>query len=180
MNPQTANTIQLRDIHLPDAISWWPPAIGWWILLALILLSLYLLPKLYRRLTYVSLNTLCLKDLEIIQSAYKAEKNALESIQALSKLLRQISMTYNDRDKVAHLTGEQWTNTLNALTEKDYFTDEHKKQLMNAPYQKESNIDIEGLFTVTQQWIKALPSIKSYKKSQPKNEIANTSPGVSL
>ena len=23
---------QLRDIHLPEAVSWWPLAIGWWVL----------------------------------------------------------------------------------------------------------------------------------------------------
>lgn len=31
---------QLRDIHLPEAIGWWPPAPGWWILALLLLVSI--------------------------------------------------------------------------------------------------------------------------------------------
>ena len=28
----TTTQLDLRDIHLPEAIGWWPPAIGWWLL----------------------------------------------------------------------------------------------------------------------------------------------------
>ena len=44
---------QLRDIHLPQAVHWWPPAPGWWLVAALVLaltvwLSRYLQAR-YRR-----------------------------------------------------------------------------------------------------------------------------------
>ena len=28
---------QLRDIHLPDAVSWWPIAWPWWLMLSLLI-----------------------------------------------------------------------------------------------------------------------------------------------
>jgi len=30
----------LHDIHMPEAIGWWPPAPGWWLLLGLVFISI--------------------------------------------------------------------------------------------------------------------------------------------
>ena len=55
---------QLRDIHLPEAISMWPPAPGWWVISALALSGLFILTgffirrhrsRLYRRQALESL-----------------------------------------------------------------------------------------------------------------------------
>ena len=45
------NLPELRDIHLPEGVSAFPPAYGWWVILfgVLLLFGLYELWKLWRR-----------------------------------------------------------------------------------------------------------------------------------
>ena len=63
MNPADP-LAQLRDIHLPEPVSWWPPAPGWWIVLLLslaaVVLVIYYLRKywLQRRYRRVALREL--------------------------------------------------------------------------------------------------------------------------
>ena len=38
--PGSNPALVLRDIHQPPAPSWWPPAIGWWLLAAIVLLAI--------------------------------------------------------------------------------------------------------------------------------------------
>ena len=44
MDPQQ---IPLRDLHLPEAISWWPLAPGWWLLIAFAVAACLLLRALF-------------------------------------------------------------------------------------------------------------------------------------
>ncbi len=157
MNPQIQNTAGLRDIHLPDSVSWWPPAPGWWIVLIILLLAIYFIPKLYYRLTYVSINKVCQQAFEQIRNEYNTRQDSKQLVQALSKLLRQIAMSYCGREKVAQLTGDSWVDVLNSLSEKNYFNKALRNVLISAPYQKNIAIDADELLSVTQQWINALP-----------------------
>lgn len=157
MNSSIPDSLNLRDIHLPDAVSWWPPAIGWWVVLALVILVIYLAPKVYRRITYIPLRRVSQQAFDSIKSRYEVNNDPLELIQSISTLLRQISMTYHGREQAAHLTGDEWINSLNTLTEENYFTDSLKNNLINAPYQKNTDIQSIAILDATQKWISALP-----------------------
>ncbi|VAW96372.1 hypothetical protein MNBD_GAMMA23-1755 [hydrothermal vent metagenome] len=162
LTPNLQNNSALRDIHLPDAVSWWPPAIGWWLLAGLIIITILLLPKLYRYIKSKPLNKLATEAYQKVINDYKKSPNNQQLLQALVKLLRQISMSYQGRDVSAHLTGDSWVKQLNALTERDYFDFDTQKLLTRAPYQKAaiSNIDVQSLISTTKNWIAALPKNK--------------------
>ena len=46
-SPLTDNLPELRDIHLPEGVSLWPPAYGWYVIVAAIVL-VYVLVRYYR------------------------------------------------------------------------------------------------------------------------------------
>ena len=157
MNVPDQNTDNLRDIHLPDAISWWPPAIGWWILLALVIAAFIFIPKLYRRMTCTPLNKVANITFKNIVTEYKENNNDSTFVIETSQFLRQIAMSYYDRKEVAQLTGDKWIQALNNLIEQDYFSDDIKQTLVNAPYQKNIDIDTEQLINAVQSWLDKLP-----------------------
>lgn len=157
LNQSMQNAEALRDIHLPDAITWWPPAIGWWLLAGTIILSLLFLPKLYRYLTFTSLKKVANTAFNDIIMSFKVHSNTTQLTQDISKLLRQISMSYLPREASAHLTGDNWITSLNSLTTEDYFNDDISQLILSEPYQKNISSDPQALITATQSWIKALP-----------------------
>lgn len=157
MNFPEQNINGLRDIHLPDAISWWPPAIGWWILLAFVIAAFIFIPKLYRRMTFTPLKKVAHNAFQNIIDKYNENNDDSVFVIKTSQFLRQTAMSYCGREGVAQLTGEKWVQALNNLTEQNYFNEELKQTLINAPYQKNVNIDAEQLINTVQNWLSNLP-----------------------
>ena len=91
MNEQTLN---LRDIHLPEAISWWPIAPGWWLLLISILLVagiILIARKMYKN---KQLKRDIHTELDIIKQQFQKTENRAQLAQSLSILLRRASISF--------------------------------------------------------------------------------------
>jgi len=151
------NELQLRDIHLPDPVSWWPPAPGWWILLILIFVAIYFIPRLIKKLKQVPLNKQAISELKQIENNYQTHQDKTRLVQELSILLRRSCMSYVSRKEIASLTGSEWIKQLNTLTKNNYFSDEVSETLLNAPYQKDHAYNAETLLTSCHNWVNALP-----------------------
>ena len=119
------NELPLRDIHLPADSLWWPPAPGWWMLLALLILIGLLLPQIWAWLRHKPIKTACLRELNRIrQSANGGQGDDRRIIQELSVLLRRTVMSYGAREIDASLSGEKWISRLNQFSGEPCFSAE--------------------------------------------------------
>jgi len=157
------NDLPLRDIHLPDSVSWWPIAIGWWLLPILVLLISFVIYKVIehkKNNKKVAYKKIALNEFKILRTEFKDNDDSVELIRAISSLLRRIALSYLPREKIASLTGKQWTEQLNKLCSQSLFTDEMASQLENAPYMPKSTIDNKELLLTCEAWIHALPETR--------------------
>ena len=153
MNPQT-DTLPLRDIHLPDPVSWWPPAIGWWLVLALLMIILFLLPHFIRWLKHKPLRKVALQEFDYIVAQHKG---SAELLAAVSAFLRRLSMSYHGRQQSASLTGNAWIEELGSLNSQASLPDSLSHLLIRGPYQKQVQFNEDEFIKLCRQWLSSLP-----------------------
>lgn len=167
MNQQTLN---LRDIHLPEPVSWWPLAPGWWLLLAgalIIFASVVIVKKIYRSR---QLKRDIITELENIKQQFQQTQDTSQLAKALSILLRRANITYYSQnnfngESVAGLTGEDWLRWLDkthskpdrSLSENNIkFQSDIGHVLLTAPYMadnSELDFDAQTLLRLCESWL---------------------------
>jgi hypothetical protein len=141
----------LLDIHLPEAVSFWPLAPGWWIALGLVVavaISARILLGMRRR----SLKRAALVELSGIEARYAADADIFGLALRLSTLLRRVALTRFRRRDVASLAGEGWSNFLLRTGTKRGLSAEHVQDLSRAIYSGEHELTDESAPT---KWIGA-------------------------
>ncbi|MDH3490610.1 MAG: DUF4381 domain-containing protein [Gammaproteobacteria bacterium] len=144
--------LPLRDLHLPDAIGWWPLAPGWWfVLFVAATLVGYLVWRAYKRWQHNAPRRFALRQLSRYEAEYVEHRNPVTLARQLSELLRRGMLAYAPRDEVAGLTGEAWLQWLDRGMPLPYFHTEGGKSLLQLPYRDPasdfSNIDVDALLS---------------------------------
>jgi Domain of unknown function (DUF4381) len=156
--------LPLKDIHLPQALSWWPPAPGWWILLALIFCvaaSAYWLYQRRQRIKRSAVN-MARVELDSLQSQYASHQDARQFIADLSILLRRLSISAFPRTETASLTGEAWLQFLDSPLQNTPFTSGAGRILIEAPYRPDvKEAELQPLIEVCHLWIEQLATKKA-------------------
>ena len=143
------NLPELRDIHLPDDILFWPFSYGWWLIILFFFLTILLLQTflfIYRR----SKKIYAIKLLDNIIST-----DVVNSAKLMSEILRRICV-YKYKEAVS-LKGSEWLDFLNSHSN-------HKLEgkeadlLINSPYipKDKTNytaVELDKLKKYIRQWI---------------------------
>ena len=146
--------VNLKDIHLPPPVSFWPPAPGWWILAVLLSSSLFIGSVLfYRRHKKRKPKTEALRILKDLQILYQNSKDDVVSLRNLSNLLRRTALTFYDNDEVASLQGSSWLEFLDKTGKTKEFSQGAGKVLGNEVFQQKVNPDMNALFPLVKKWI---------------------------
>ncbi|MEJ2347295.1 MAG: DUF4381 domain-containing protein [Gammaproteobacteria bacterium] len=145
---------QLRDIHLPAPVSWWPPAPGWWGVLALLLLVGALAYVVYIRRRRNRWRRTALSELDGLRDAAPEQM-----LRGLSVLLRRVAVSRFPRRDVAALTGEAWLAFLDrSLGDGTAFQSGAGRVLISGPYTSDVQVDGASLLALCEHWIKRLPA----------------------
>jgi hypothetical protein len=155
-----AESLPLRDIHLPEPVSWWPPAPGWWLLLicsAVIIAAIVLFKQIRKRRL---LKRTALAELDIIRSQYHDNHDRVELVKALSALMRRASISFYPRKNSASLTGTAWLQHLDSTAQRKEFEHGNGSILATAPYLpagSQVDIDFEDLLSLCEDWMSLQP-----------------------
>lgn len=143
------NLPELRDIHLPQGVSPFPIAFGWWLALAAVIL-LFLIIQFAFYLRRYSKSRYALKLLQNISI-----QNAVYAAEQMSEILRRICVfKYKD---ATTLLGKDWLEFLNKHSKQELHG-RPAELLLNAPYipQDSTNYtaeDAKVLQEYCQKWI---------------------------
>ncbi len=107
----------LHDIHLPMGPDLWPLAPGWWLVIALSVLTSVLIALYWWRKRRWQQYILAQIDAEI----NKPDSDLSQQLAGLSAILRRAALKRYPREQVAALHGQQWLDFLEKTTKDRHF-----------------------------------------------------------
>ncbi len=155
MDPNTLLE-QLKDIHAPTDITWWPLAPGWWLLAAIILITVIIcVHKIFKWRKQTAWRRMALKHLSKLWRNESQLDNAAMIIEINTLLKRSLASKFSADDYLSQ-TGNAWSTTLNdharpsSLSAKDITT------LCDGAYQPNPEALEADIFKRIEIWIKGL------------------------
>jgi len=150
--------LPLRDIHLPGAVGFWPPALGWWLVAAFVLAGAALFAVHSYRGRH---RRVALRAMKRVRVALEQGAEPVVCLQMASTVLRRFAMTSARSEPVVPgLIGEGWLEYLDSRWQRHEFAKGLGRQLLAAPYGRPNTIERNTaleLATLCTAWLATQP-----------------------
>jgi hypothetical protein len=153
----------LADIHLPDPVSLWPLAPGWWVLAALALAALvyggFRYAAHWRRQKRLQG---ALRELDHAYDGYQAARAqgldgsaaGLEFLHGSNVVLKRVALLHHPATQVARLHGEAWLSFLDLKGDTTDFSAGPGRILGDGGYRPAFNGDVDALHALCARWVR--------------------------
>ncbi len=154
MNPENAQQLPLRDVHLPAEPGFWPLAPGWWILAAVLIILLVWFGIRWYRYRQRHKKWQRMRGLLLaIQHQHQSHREDVRFVRDVSNLLRRFTRHELNDPAAAGLSGDPWIAFLNLDLSEPVF-DGFKKTLNSDLYQPRAEVQTEALFEATHRFLR--------------------------
>ena len=143
----------LRDIHVPAAPEFWPPAPGWIAVACLVIAAAVVAMAIaVRRWRAGRFRREALAALRSLRARHGAGVPDTEIATELSVLVRRVALARWPREDVAGLTGDRWMAWLE--TTLPGIEASARTALLDAPYARRCRFDAERALSACEHWIR--------------------------
>ena len=152
---------KLRDIHLPDPVSFFPLPLAWWVVIFMVFCTLlgamYFFKYTRKRMLRCALN-----ELESLEKQH--ETVASDTLMAVGVLMKRYAKHQFPRSQVAQLWGEPWLVFLRKTSLSGQFDGVKGEAVMKLPYQRSvSDEESAQFFDSVRGWLLENPH-RSYRQ----------------
>ena len=154
MDPQSI-LANLRSNQLPEPVSIWPLAPGWWILASIILVGLLWIT--YTGIRSRIKNRYRREGLKIagqILQHYETHGNRRQYAHDCNGLLKKVALHAFPRQEIASLVGAQWLDFLYQTSGNALFKQSPAYALGSIRFDPAQEPDVRQLYPLTKSWIK--------------------------
>ena len=146
---------ELREIPLPEPVAYTPQTLGWYILMALVVLALVLLIVRWRR--NEERNRYRSQALQVLDDIEQGS----QPLSRLPALVKQVALAFAPREKIAELSGVPWLQYLDSTLGGKDFTAGPGQLLLSVAYETPESVNRkltseqrQALLGLLRRWIR--------------------------
>ena len=154
---------QLADIHLPEAVPFWAPAPGWWVLAVILLVLLIVgIRKINQQRRFQKIREFALNELENCYISFaESEQSDLNELKLryanqFNSVLRRVAIYHYPNSNVASLSGQSWLDFITQSGDASLMNEDIAISLKESRFQLSCDVDVEKMHEFGRAWVASL------------------------